>query len=112
MRDRHLLLFEGSPPFNQQLGRIISGGETELYRQFIVDTMIGKQLVQMYQEGVPIVGFSAGALISPETCVIPPIDNRKNEHLFLKGLGLIKDYVVSVHFSRWDEFIYWECHVE
>lgn len=84
-------------------GVIISGGETELYRLFIVDTIIGKQLVQMYQEGIPMTGFSAGALISPETCVIPPIDNRRHEHLFLKGLGLIKDCVVSVHFSQWNE---------
>lgn len=52
---------------------------------------------------MPIAGFSAGALISPETCVIPPIDNRRNEHLFLKGLGLIKNCVMSVHFSQWKE---------
>lgn len=84
-------------------GIIICGGETELYRKFIVDTLIGEQVIQMYHDGVPIAGFSAGALISPESCVISPVDNVKKEHLFLKGLGLISDCVISVHFSKWDE---------
>lgn len=35
--------------------------------------------------------------------MIPPIDNRKNEHLFLQGLGLISHCVISVHFSKWNE---------
>lgn len=48
-------------------------------------------------------GFSAGALISPENCVIPPIDNARKQHLFLTGLGLIKDCVISVHYSKWNE---------
>ncbi|HLQ97057.1 MAG TPA: Type 1 glutamine amidotransferase-like domain-containing protein [Candidatus Dormibacteraeota bacterium] len=168
MRDRHLFLFGGSPPFSKNLGKkfsdlslngkgkiailfiirdgwkeymqkytsvleendlkqfsyialssspdhatikelktctgiIISGGETELYRKFIVDTAIGEQVIQMYHDGVPVAGFSAGALISPESCVISPVDNVKKEHLFLKGLGLISDCVISVHFSKWNE---------
>lgn len=57
----------------------------------------------MYKEGVPIAGFSAGALISPATCVIPPIDNTKNQHLFLKELSLINNCVISVHFTKWNE---------
>ena len=56
----------------------------------------------MYNDGIPVAGFSAGALISPVYCVIPPIDNSKKEHLFLKGLGLV-DCVISVHFSKWKE---------
>jgi cyanophycinase len=84
-------------------GIIIGGGETELYRSYIVDTPIGKQVQKMYEEGIPVAGFSAGALICPKNCVIPPIDNAENKHLFLEGLGLIKDCVISVHFTKWNE---------
>lgn len=84
-------------------GIIIGGGKTELYRSYIVDTKIGEMIKELYWLGVPVAGFSAGALISPEHCVIPPIDNSQNKHLFLKGLGLIKDCVVSVHYTKWQE---------
>ncbi len=84
-------------------GIIICGGDTELYHTTIVDTIIGKKIIEMYQSGVPVAGFSAGALISPETCVISPKDNSQHKPLFLRGLGLITDCVISVHFSQWDE---------
>lgn len=84
-------------------GIIICGGNTEIYRAMIVDTIIGEKIVEMYQHGVPVAGFSAGALISPETCVISSKDNTQNKLLLLKGLGLITDCVISVHFSQWDE---------
>lgn len=84
-------------------GIVICGGETELYRNYIVDTLIGKRIKDLYHQGVPIAGFSAGALISPSYCVIPPIDNLQNKQLFLEGLGLIKDCIISVHYTKWNE---------
>ncbi|MCA1031174.1 Type 1 glutamine amidotransferase-like domain-containing protein [Bacillus timonensis] len=84
-------------------GIIICGGDTELYHRFIVGTDIGEQVRRMYERGVPIAGFSAGALISPENCVIPPVDNVEGKQLFLPGLGLIQDCVISVHYSKWSE---------
>lgn len=84
-------------------GIIICGGETELYRSNIVDTLIGNYIRKLYNKGIPIAGFSAGALVIPSNCVIPPIDNPQNKHLFLKGLGLLGDCVISVHFTRWNE---------
>lgn len=84
-------------------GVIICGGDTELYQKYIVGMSIGNQIRNLYVRGIPIAGFSAGALLSPEHCVIPPIDNSKQEHLFLQGLGLITDCVVSVHYSKWNE---------
>ncbi|TWT14563.1 Type 1 glutamine amidotransferase-like domain-containing protein [Planomicrobium sp. CPCC 101079] len=84
-------------------GIIIGGGDTERYREYIVDTAIGPLIKERYEQGIPVAGFSAGALISPEVCVIPPIDNAKNEHLFLEGLGLLRDRVVSVHYTFWEE---------
>ncbi|MEI3605877.1 Type 1 glutamine amidotransferase-like domain-containing protein [Pseudogracilibacillus sp. SE30717A] len=84
-------------------GIIIGGGATELYQNYIVNTSIGGCIKQLYNQGVPVAGFSAGALISPFICVIPPIDNSKNRHLFLNGIGLINDCIISVHFSKWNE---------
>ncbi|MCA0982882.1 Type 1 glutamine amidotransferase-like domain-containing protein [Halobacillus yeomjeoni] len=84
-------------------GIIISGGATELYRSYIVKTGIGVAVKELYENGVPVAGFSAGALIAPEHCVIPPIDNSKNKQLFLSGLGLIKNCTISVHYTKWNE---------
>lgn len=84
-------------------GIIIGGGETELYRNYIVDTLLGERIKELYNQGIPVAGFSAGALISPEYCVIPPIDNSQKKHFFLNGLGLIKNCVISAHFTKWNE---------
>lgn len=84
-------------------GIIICGGETELYHNYIVETSIAGHIREMYEQGVPVSGFSAGALICPNNCVIPPIDNMENKHLFLNGLGLIKNCCISVHFTKWNE---------
>jgi len=84
-------------------GIIIGGGETEVYRDYMVDTSIGNCIRELYDIGVPIAGFSAGSLICPSNCVISPNDNSQNKLLFLGGLGLLKDCVISVHFSQWDE---------
>ncbi|WP_374015959.1 Type 1 glutamine amidotransferase-like domain-containing protein [Paenibacillus thiaminolyticus] len=168
MKDRHLFLFGGGPPFGEELGRkfaaiasarkgktailfierdgwreymptctevlerngltelmylaltpqpsrtaieqllgcngiVICGGETERYRSHIVDTVLGSVIQDMYRKGVPVAGFSAGALICPADCVIPAIDNASNTNLCLQGLGLLRDAVVSVHYTQWNE---------
>ncbi|MEH7236727.1 Type 1 glutamine amidotransferase-like domain-containing protein [Bacillus sp. JJ1562] len=95
-------------PTQEQLGKlekctgiIIGGGVTELYRDNIVDTPVGEIIQERYNDGVPIAGFSAGALVSCEHCVISPEDTLQKEQLYLPGLGLIKNCVISVHFSEW-----------
>lgn len=84
-------------------GIIISGGETEKYQERIVNTSIGKQINILYEQGTPVAGFSAGALLSPAHCIIPPIDNTRGEKLLLKGMGFLNDAVISVHYSKWQE---------
>ena len=84
-------------------GIVISGGETERYQQFIVDTPIGTLIQEYYQQGIPVAGFSAGALLTPDECRIPAIDQRNGQALVLKGLGLLPDAVVSVHYDAWQE---------
>ncbi|WP_312094302.1 Type 1 glutamine amidotransferase-like domain-containing protein [Niallia sp.] len=82
-------------------GIIIGGGNTELYAKYIVDTTISKTIKKQFVAGVPIAGFSAGALISMENCVISAKDNDAKVIKFRKGLGLIKDTVIAVHYSEW-----------
>lgn len=84
-------------------GIVISGGETERYQQFIVGTPIGTLIQERFQHGVPVAGFSAGALLTPIECRIPAIDQRDGNALVLNGLGLLTDAVVSVHYDTWQE---------
>ncbi|MBM7620011.1 cyanophycinase [Bacillus tianshenii] len=84
-------------------GIVIGGGDTNLYADYIVDTPISQAIKERYEAGIPVAGFSAGALISPEVCVISPKDNEQNEYQSRKGLGLATDVVVAVHFSEWED---------
>ncbi|ARI75895.1 Type 1 glutamine amidotransferase-like domain-containing protein [Halobacillus mangrovi] len=84
-------------------GVIIGGGHTEAYRSFIVETELGSILKELYYEGIPIAGFSAGALICPEMCVISPNDNEEGSQLFQRGMGLVDDIVISAHYLEWNE---------
>lgn len=55
-----------------------------------------------YQEGIPIAGLSAGALIAPDICAIPPEDTGDESVRILRGLGLISKLVLGVHYSEWN----------
>ncbi|KHE67752.1 Type 1 glutamine amidotransferase-like domain-containing protein [Halobacillus sp. BBL2006] len=84
-------------------GVIIGGGDTETYRDYIVDTELGDILFNLFTDGKPIAGFSAGALISPQICVISPKDNKKGIPLFKNGLGLTDELIVAAHYLEWEE---------
>ena len=84
-------------------GIIIGGGNTNLYADYIVETTISNTIKERYELGIPNAGFSAGALISPEHCIISPKDNEQNEFQSRKGLGLISNVLIAVHFSQWND---------
>ncbi|MEI5906811.1 Type 1 glutamine amidotransferase-like domain-containing protein [Bacillus spongiae] len=84
-------------------GIVIGGGDTNLYADYIVDTPIGKEIKERYELGIPVAGFSAGALISPELCLISPHDNVEQKTQSRKGLGLISQILLAVHFSQWND---------
>ncbi len=88
---------------SKSTGIIISGGETECYQDYILNTPIGAVIQERYRSGVPVAGFSAGALLAPDECRIPAIDQRDGRDLVLEGLGLLPDAVLSVHYDAWDE---------
>lgn len=87
----------------QSAGIIIGGGDTNLYADYIVDTEIAGAIKMNFENGVPVAGFSAGALISPELCVISPNDNVEGVLQHRPGLGLIHDILLAVHFSQWND---------
>lgn len=82
---------------------IIGGGNTNLYADYIVETPIALVIKEQYESGIPIAGFSAGALISPKECIISPKDNEQKEFQHRKGLGLLPNVLVAVHFSQWKD---------
>lgn len=84
-------------------GIIILGGDTNRYADFIVDTEIGDIIKKKYHEGVPIAGFSAGALISLDPCIISAKDNDQNAFQVRKGIGLIDHMAIAVHFTQWED---------
>jgi cyanophycinase len=88
---------------NKSAGIIICGGDSIGYADNIVDTPISEAVRVAYEKGIPIAGFSAGALISPEICVISARDSERMEYLKRKGLGLIQDTLIAVHFTQWNE---------
>ncbi|RWZ58813.1 peptidase S51 dipeptidase E [Halobacillus fulvus] len=84
-------------------GIIIGGGHTLSYHKFIVETEIADVIRELFSQGVPVAGFSAGALITPAHCVISPKDNEEGSQLLKEGLGLLSDAILSAHFLEWDE---------
>jgi cyanophycinase len=84
-------------------GIIIGGGDTNSYADYIVDTPISTAIQDRVLRGVPLAGFSAGALLTPDICVISGKDHRSQKLLQRKGLGLLQDMILSVHYSEWEE---------
>ncbi|WP_042143956.1 Type 1 glutamine amidotransferase-like domain-containing protein [Paucisalibacillus sp. EB02] len=88
---------------NQSKGIIICGGDSIGYAENIVDTPISEAIRGAYENAVPIAGFSAGALISPEVCVISARDSGLEKYYKRDGVGLLSDTLIAVHFTQWDE---------
>jgi cyanophycinase len=94
---------EASRIIQNSSGIIIGGGNTELYAEFIIKTPISTVLKEQFSAGVPIAGFSAGALICMDKCIISAKDNTDQVFKYQGGLGLLEDTVIAVHFSEWME---------
>ena len=88
---------------SQSKGIIICGGDSMGYADNIVDTPISNAIRQAFEIGIPIAGFSAGALISPEVCVVSARDSGLKQYERRKGLGLLPDTLIAVHFTEWNE---------
>lgn len=84
-------------------GIMIGSGDTNLYADYIVKTPISAAIKKRYESGVPVAGFSAGALISPELCIISSRDNTQKEFQSRQGIGLLSKVLIAVHFTEWND---------
>ena len=83
-------------------GVIIGGGHTPTYLSLYGTGPLGESLRNLSHGTTPIAGQSAGALIMPEVCAIPPEDTGADQVTIDVGLGLIENMVVGVHFTERD----------
>lgn len=83
-------------------GIFIGGGHTPTYQRLYATDPIRRIIRERYEEGVALAGLSAGALLAPDICAIPPEDTGDASVRIAEGLGLIKDIIVGVHFSEWN----------
>lgn len=101
---RYYLLEETKSIRSEKItGIIICGGDTLSYHHYIVTKRVGEEIKQLFQEGVPIAGFSAGALICSEYCMVSPSDYKGDKLMVLNGLGILQDYIIAAHYTKWNE---------
>lgn len=100
--DEHgLMNYESAIPILEQAtGIFIGGGHTPTYQRLFATDPIRQILQSQYAKGVPFAGLSAGALIIPSVCAIPPEDKGQTKVSITSGLALLPDMIVGVHFSE------------
>ncbi|OEF98952.1 hypothetical protein BHF71_10520 [Vulcanibacillus modesticaldus] len=84
-------------------GIFIGGGNTLLYNAYYSSEPIRNIIHERYNNGVPIAGNSAGALIMPKICLVSPNDTDDGFMRIEEGLGLFNNMLVSVHLSKWND---------
>jgi len=101
-RDGTLNLETASVRLHEATGIFIGGGDTPTYHKLYASEPMRSIIRERYEEGVPIAGLSAGALIVPQVCAISPKDSGDVCVRVVHGLGLISGLIVGVHFSEWN----------
>ena len=89
-----------SAKIREATGIFIGGGRTPTYHRLYATEPIRSILRESYHKGVPIAGVSAGALLAPEICVLPPDEIDDDSLQIVDGLGLVSDIIVGVHFTE------------
>lgn len=100
--DGRLDLDEARAALQQATGIFIGGGHTPSYHRLFAASPLGQVIQQRYQQGVPVAGVSAGALVSMEICQLTSDETGSPELQIVPGLGLAGGFVVGVHFSEWN----------
>lgn len=79
-------------------GLIIGGGSSLDYYCNYVKSPFDEAIRSAYNLGIPVMGCSGGALITP---AIYPIYSETGELIrFVPGLGLTKNFIIQVHFNQ------------
>jgi cyanophycinase len=84
-------------------GILIGGGDTLTYHRLYTTGRIRDRILERYRMGTPVLGVSAGALLSLDTCV----DTADNGEIqYETGLGLASGFIIGVHFTEWNQLPY------
>lgn len=100
--DGNLEIDDAGRKISEVSGIFIAGGHTPTYHRLYAAEPMRSLIRRRYQEGMPIAGVSAGALILPEICVLASERLDRKEWCVAEGLGLIRDLLIGVHFSSRD----------
>lgn len=93
---------DGLGKLRQATGIYIAGGHTPTYHRLYATEPLRSGIIEAYESGIPFAGMSAGALLAPRICAIPPEDTGEPAPVILEGLGVVEDLIVGVHFSEWN----------
>jgi len=100
-REGRLDLSVVNAQLREATGIFIGGGHTPTYHRLYATEPIRSILRERYEQGVPLAGCSAGALIAPDLCVIGAEEYEGEASLaILPGLGLLSGLILGVHFSE------------
>ena len=83
-------------------GIFIGGGHTPTYHRLFATEPLCSVICERYQDGIPVAGVSAGALISVELCQLTSDETGYDRLEIVQGMGLVKGFVVGVHFTEWN----------
>jgi cyanophycinase len=101
-----LVLDEVAAALREATVILIGGGHTPTYQRLYAAEPVRGWIRDRYQEGIPVVGVSAGALISPEPCVLGRDETADGVPKLARGLGLVGDLAIEVHFSERERLPY------
>jgi len=83
-------------------GIFIGGGNTRIYRRLYATEPLRSAIRARYQQGVPVAGLSAGAILASNVAWLLPEESESGAIEIVPGLGLLRDVIVAAHFREWN----------
>lgn len=80
-------------------GIFIGGGHTPAYHRLFATDPIRALIRERHDQGVPVAGVSAGALVALQACVLSADETPDKCLQIVPGLDLVRDVVIGVHFT-------------
>ncbi len=93
---------EAMAKLREATGIFIGGGNTGIYQALYATEPISTILRERYRQGIPVAGLSAGAILASNVSWLLPEESESGSIEVIKGLGLIEEWVIGVHFSEWN----------
>jgi cyanophycinase len=99
-QDGNLDIEKAKDILNWATGIFIGGGHTPTYQRYYARSPMAELIKARYDCGVPVAGCSAGALISLQDSFISPDETDSKDIQLFKGIGLLGDILIGVHFTE------------